>query len=126
MICSKHIDVKRHSVCFPRIEKNICSIFFGFEFIRFSNRGVLSAATCTSTHITKTQYKQYNNTVNTSTHITKTPTLVAERSKCKLQLWITSIIIADPDIQKKGCFYIVAKSGRCFSSRPSVTSVSTY
>ena len=23
MFCSKHVDVKRHSVCFPEIEKNI-------------------------------------------------------------------------------------------------------
>ena len=46
MFCSKHVDVKRHSVCFTEIEKNICRIFFGFEFIRFSNRGVLSAAPC--------------------------------------------------------------------------------
>jgi len=29
-----------------RNRKNICRIFFGFEFIRFSNRGVLSAAPC--------------------------------------------------------------------------------
>jgi len=29
-----------------RNRKNICHIFFGFEFIRFSNRGVLSAAPC--------------------------------------------------------------------------------
>jgi len=46
MFCSKHVDVKWHSVCFPGIEKNICRIFFGFEFICFSNRGVLSAAPC--------------------------------------------------------------------------------
>jgi len=45
MICSKHVDVKRHSVCFPEIEKYL-PVFFGFEFIRFSNRGVLSAASC--------------------------------------------------------------------------------
>jgi len=41
----KHIDIKRHSVFFPEIE-NICRIFFDFEFIRFLNRGVLSAASC--------------------------------------------------------------------------------
>ena len=52
MFCSKHVDVKRHSVCFPEIEKNICRIFFRFEFIRFSNRRVLSAAPCI-THTTK-------------------------------------------------------------------------
>ena len=46
MFCSKHISVKRHSVCFPETEKR-CRIFFSFEFIRFSNRGVLSAASCT-------------------------------------------------------------------------------
>jgi len=43
IIYSKHIDVKRHSVFFPEIEKHL-PIFFDFEFIRFSNRGVLSAA----------------------------------------------------------------------------------
>ena len=39
MFCSKHVDVKRHSVYFPEIKKNICRIFFGFEFISFPNRG---------------------------------------------------------------------------------------
>ena len=29
---------------------------------------------------TKTQYKQYKNTVNTSTHITKTPILVVDKT----------------------------------------------
>jgi hypothetical protein len=33
-------------VYFPEIKKNICHIFFGFEFISFPNRGLLSAATC--------------------------------------------------------------------------------
>ena len=44
MFCSKHVDVKRHSVCFPEIKKIF--IFFGFEFISFPNRGFLSAAPC--------------------------------------------------------------------------------
>jgi len=43
MFYSKYIDIKQHSVCFPEIEKYV-PIFFDFEFIRFSNRGVLSAA----------------------------------------------------------------------------------
>ena len=51
MFCSKHVDVKRHSVYFPEIKKNICRIFFGFEFISFPNRGVLSAAPCRYTFI---------------------------------------------------------------------------
>jgi len=46
MFCSKHIDVKRHSVYFSEIKKNICRIFFGFKFISFPNRGVLSAVPC--------------------------------------------------------------------------------
>jgi len=46
MFCSKHVDVKRHSVYFPEIKKNICRIFFGFEFISFPNSVVLSAVTC--------------------------------------------------------------------------------
>jgi len=33
-------------VYFPEIKKNICRIFFGFEFISFPNRGLLSAAPC--------------------------------------------------------------------------------
>jgi len=45
MFHSKHIDVKRHSGCFLEIEKHF-HIFFGIEFIRLSNRGVLSAASC--------------------------------------------------------------------------------
>jgi len=47
MICSKHIDVKRYCVCFQEIEKHLLYLF-GFEFIRFSNRGVLSAASCST------------------------------------------------------------------------------
>jgi len=46
MFCAKHVDVKRHSVYFPEKKENICRIFFGFEFISFPNRGVLSAAPC--------------------------------------------------------------------------------
>jgi hypothetical protein len=46
MFCSKHVEVKRHSVYFPEVKKNICRIFFGFEFISFPNRGLLSAAPC--------------------------------------------------------------------------------
>ena len=46
MFCSKHVDVKGYSVCFPEIKKNICRIFFSFEFISFPNRGLLSAASC--------------------------------------------------------------------------------
>jgi len=45
IICSKHIDVKWYSVYFPEIEKHL-PYLLGFEFIRFSNRGVLSAASC--------------------------------------------------------------------------------
>ena len=35
-------------MCFPEIEKKHFHIFFDFEFISFSNRGVLSAAPCIS------------------------------------------------------------------------------
>ena len=42
---------------------------------------------------TKTQYKQYKNTVNTSTHITKTPT--------KLKTKLNSVaLVRDPHITK--------------------------
>jgi hypothetical protein len=55
MFCSKHVDVKWHSVVdlkrdsvyFPET-KNISRIFFGFEFISFPNRGLLSAAPCST------------------------------------------------------------------------------
>jgi len=62
MFCSKHVDVKRNSVYFPEIKKkkNICRIFFGFEFISFPNRGVLSAAPCIyffSTNISTEYFK---------------------------------------------------------------------
>jgi len=56
MFCSKDIDVKRHSMFFPEIEK-LCRIFFGFEFIRFSNRGVISAAPCTTEESSSFQTK---------------------------------------------------------------------
>ena len=46
MFCTKHICVKRHSGVPSRNRKKHFRIFFGFEFIRFSNRGVLSAALC--------------------------------------------------------------------------------
>jgi hypothetical protein len=48
MFCSKHVDVKWNSVYFPEIKNNICRIFFGFEFISFPNRGVLSVEPCRS------------------------------------------------------------------------------
>ena len=46
MFCSKHVDVKQHSVYFPEIKH--LPIFFCFEFISLINRGLLSAAPCIS------------------------------------------------------------------------------
>jgi len=46
MFCSKTRWCKTAFCVLSRNKKNICRVFFGFEFISFPNRGVLSASSC--------------------------------------------------------------------------------
>ena len=68
-------------------KKNICRIFFGFEFISFPNRGVLSAAPCTFC-VQTNKHKQREYSTRTSCMRKQGPQ--HQGSRIRVEFWRTA------------------------------------